>query len=152
MTLGQLVEMHNSGALNIKFEKEDTVANLAGIQITQEQALVMVRNLGWEDIYLSPFEIIDKTNKFARGIKTGISADGSLKDTIVTFRNTRSNVYGKTFDRIHLLNPRYFEVSVIYGMPGNSSPYVIYDSKTSIPLQRCRNLKKVTEYLNNMAS
>lgn len=147
MVLGQLVMMYNQGALNIKHEKGEKTAVMGGVKITEEQAKIIVNQLGWTEYYLHPFEIIDKTAKFIRGIKGVLTDDAMLNNTVIEFQNHRSKTYGKTFDRIHIINNGVFSVSVIYGMEGNSSPYVIYDSFTSVPLQRCRNLKKVAEYL-----
>jgi hypothetical protein len=150
MLLSELINVQSSGALNIKYEKGSSVASLGGTQVTMEQAAVIARQLGWNEFYLNAFEILDKTNKFVRGIKSNVANDYIIANTQVEFTNSRSNTYGKTYDRIHMYCPNCFEISVIYGMEGNSSPYVIYDSKTSVPVSKCRNLKKVGEYITTL--
>lgn len=147
MTLGKLLELYVNGALSIKYNKGDCVATIGSVAITEEQGAVLCKQLGWTDYYLHPFEIIDKTSKFIRAFKSGIIEVDKLNTTTVEFRNTRSNVYGKTFDRIHIEH-KEFSMSILYGMAGNESPYVIYDSPSSIPLKRCRNMKQVVEFIN----
>lgn len=148
MILGQLYEMYQAGALNIKYEEGSSIAILGNMQITLEQAHNICAGLGWESYVLSPFEIIDKTAKFVRGVKSNLTNEYIVANTVVTFKNVRSSVYGKTHDRIHLACGSSFELSIIYNMPGNSSKYVIYDSFTSTPVAKGRNLKQVAEYLN----
>ena len=148
MVVKELIKTYDNGALSIKYEKDAEDATLGGIRITKEQAENLCKNFGWTEIYLSPFEIIDKTQKFVRALKKNVADDLGTGMIDVTFQNKRSNTYGKTYDRIHFESPKDKGVSVLYGMAGNESPYVIYDSQTSVPVRKCRNLKQVIEYIN----
>lgn len=147
MFLGQLFEMYEAGALNIKYDQNSKVAVLGNMQITEEQAHIICCNLGWEEYALSPFEIIDKTAKFIRSMRANLTNKTIISKYNVSFKNRRSTVYGKTYDRIHLASENG-GFSIIYNMPGNSAKYVVYDSFTSAPLAKGRNIKQVAEYLN----
>ena len=146
-TLGLIRELYKNGALNIKGDKNTGIATLGGVNITEEQAAVIAGQLGWTKYVLHPFDIVEKTAKFIKAFDKFEDLE-VLNDIVVDFQNNRSSVYGKTFDRIHLELPRKFSLSIQYGMPSNESPYVIYDSFTSVPLKRCRNMKQVVEFLN----
>lgn len=151
MTIGELLELYVNGALNIKYEDEKSkVATLGGVSITLEQADLICKQLGWTEYYrgLSPFEIIDKTAKFIRAFKNnGKYNIQEYKNIQVDFINKASSVYGKTFDRIHI-QCRNFNMSILYNMPGNTSAYVIYDSFTSVPIKKCRNMRQVVEFID----
>lgn len=153
MTLGQLWELNKGGALSVKHEDNAAMGEVGGVVITAEQAAVICHNLGWDDFYLDPFTIIEKTGKFIRAFKNSTNFD-ALHSVTVEFRNTRSNTWGKTFDRIHIENKvgfKSFSYSILYNMEGNSSPYVIYDSFTSVPVKKCRNMKQVVEFINGLS-
>lgn len=149
MTLGQLYELYDNGVFNVKMNESKTAALVGGVQLLPEQAHDLCARIGWTGYVLSPFEILDKTNKFIRGIKSTVKDKKILCDTVVTFTNVRSSVYGRTHDRIHLESSD-FSVSIIYNMSTNTSKYVIYDSHTSVPLCKCKNLKKVGEYISTL--
>lgn len=148
MRLNKLIELQKNGALNIQYEPGSNKATLGGIAITKEQAIQIVQNLGWAEYVLHPFEIIDKTNKFARGIKSHLKDKILIENTEVMFQNKRGNTYGKTFDRIVLEFPRVFSYSIIYNMENSGGKYVIYEVGKALPLQKCRNLKAVSEFIN----
>jgi len=150
MTLGNLLEIYVNGALNISYNKDDVVATLGGVAITDDQARMLCSKFGWTEIYLSPFEIISKTAKFIKSFKTNATNLDALNGVLVEFQNKRSNTHGKTFDRIHVENrSKYLNHSILYNMDGNGSPYVIYDSFTSVPVKKCRNMKQVVEFINS---
>lgn len=149
MTLGSLIEMYESGAFNIHYSEESPTATLAGMAITKEQAALICERIGWSKYQLSPFQIIDKTAKFCRGIKNHIDNEKILTNTYVDFQNRPTRIYGKTCDRIHLENAvAGFSISVIYNMPDTPAKYTVYKSSNSLPLAKCRTLKQVGEYLN----
>lgn len=152
MTIGELLELYVNGALNIKYEDDKSkVATLGGVSVTLEQADLLCKQLGWAEYYhgLSPFEIIDKTAKFIKAFKTnGKCSIQEYKSVQVDFRNKASSIYGRTFDRIHI-ECRKFNMSILYNMPGNTSAYVIYDSATSVPIKKCRNMKQVVEFIDS---
>lgn len=157
MNLGMLLKTQGSGALNIKYEKGKQTAMIGDMVITEQQALAIVRNLGWTENYLHPFEIIEKTNKFARSFKRNIKNEALLEHSTVEFQNKRSSTYGKSFDRIHIEcegsfhdGLSRFSISILYNMEGNTTPYVVYDSTSSIPIAKCRNLKAVAEFIETL--
>lgn len=147
MTLRQLLEMQSSGALNIKYEPCSNIANLGGVQITLDQARMICSQLGWVEYVISPFEIIDKTNKFIRGLKNHLDREGFLETTLVEFQNKKANTYGKTFDRI-VLQSKGFSLSILYNMEHSGGKYVIYETGRALPVSKCRNLKAVAQFIN----
>lgn len=147
MTLGQLRELHLGGALNIKYEKGQSVASIGDMQVTLEQATQLASQLGWIEYVLSPFEIIDKTNKFIRGLKNNLTREDMWKAQ-VQFQNRHSNEYGKTFDRI-VVQTRKLGFVIIYNMEHAGGKYVVYELGKQIPAAKCRNLKAVSEFINN---
>ena len=148
MFFKQLFDMYEAGALNIKYEPNSRVAVIGNMQISLEQANTICMNLGWEQYVLSPFEIIDKTAKFVKSMRANLKNETIINNCNVSFKNVRSSVYGKTHDRIHLEGKNGYGISIIYNMPGNSSKYVVYDSLTSTPIAKGRNIKQIAEYLN----
>ena len=149
-TLGNLLELYSNGALNIKYEHGCNQAVLGGVDINTEGASIICNKLGWTEFYLHPFEIIEKTAKFIKSFKVNSLHREVLCNIAVEFQNKRSNNYGKTFDRIHLEMNRYFNISILYGMAGNESPYIVYDGIKSIPLKKCRNMKQIVEYIDSL--
>ena len=149
MTLGNLIEMYENGALNIKYGEESKTATIGGMAITEQQARIICQQLGWTSYILDPFEIINKTGKFCRGLKNHIDNEKILVHTQVEFQNKPTRIYGKTCDRIHMENPvAGFSISVIYNMPDTPAKYTVYKTSNSLPLAKCRTLKQVGEYLN----
>lgn len=140
--------MHNSGALNIKYELESNRAAIGEMPINLMQAHSIAQNLGWEEYILTPYEIIEKTNKFIRGIKNHINREGFWETAEVLFQNKRANTYGKTFDRIVIHFPKEFTLSILYNMEHSGGKYVIYETSRPIALAKCRNLKAVAGFIN----
>lgn len=106
--------------------------------------------LGWERYDAKPWEIIEKTNKFIRGIKS-VLVDEAIVDTDVTFRNFRRTNTERYYDRIKMISPDY-DITIMYGMPGLGGAYAIFDSSDGFrqPQYSCRSLKQVAEYINSM--
>ena len=151
MKLGTLIEMYNSGALNIEFSEDMKKANIGEIAISYEQAETMCRKLGWSEWQLHPYVIIDKTRKFLKGIKNHIDGKIMLEQSEISFKNKETRNYGKTCDRIHVCNPKLpYEFSIIYNMPDTPAKYTVYKSSNSIPIAKCRTAKQVGEYLNSL--
>ena len=148
MFLRQLFDMYESGALNIKYEVGSNTAIMGNMQITLEQAHTICMNLGWEKYVLSPFEIIDKTAKFVKSMRTSLVNESIINNCDIKFKNVRSSTYGKTHDRIHFTGVNGYGMSIIYNMPGNSSKYVLYESLTATPIAKGRTLKQIAEYMN----
>lgn len=150
--LKQLLDIYLHGALNIKYEPDSSVASIGDTQLNVQQAQAMCANLGWESAVLGPFEIIDKTKKFMKALKCNMKQAVIWQTAMISFDNKASNVYGKTFDRIHMVCPRQFEISILYKMPGNTSSYVIYNSLTSVPIGKCKSMKQVAEFIDTLVS
>lgn len=149
MTLGKLLELYNSGALNVKYDKDEqvpTVGVIGGVRINATQASALCTQMGWLEYVLNPFEVLEKTSKFIKSLKQHLKNDVYWQGQ-VTFQNIRSNTYGKTFDRIQI-QTRYGGVSILYNMEHSGGKYVIYNVGGAIPLAKCRNLKQVSEYFN----
>ena len=151
VSLKFLLEAYNNNALKIDYEAGASRAIIGGVaDIDLIQADVFVRDkLGWTEYRLSPFEIIDKTQKFVRAIKTHIKDEYILNNTSISFKNKPDSEYGRTFDRIELLCPRYFHFSIIYNMKSAGASYVLYETGNAIPKKKFRNLKQVMQYLDS---
>lgn len=142
VTLKQLIEFQKNGLFNIKINPDGMTADLNGMVITMEQAVPLVSKMGWIEYKLSPFEIISKTGKFTRGLKGVIPAD-IAQEMCIELQNRYTGDQNKTFDRIHIVYRRELDVAINYNMPGSAAVYVIYNTQTSVPLKKCRNLKQV---------
>ncbi|MBO5388276.1 MAG: hypothetical protein J6A59_09080 [Lachnospiraceae bacterium] len=147
MLLKNLLEMQVNGALNIKYDNEST-ATLGGVTITAEQAQMICGQLGWCECVLHPFELIDKTNKFIRGLKTYLNRDDVINYGNIIFQNKQSQTYGKTFDRIVIETPYGWGLTILYNMEHSGGKYVIYETGKALAIAKCPNLKKVAEFIN----
>jgi len=148
MLLKNLLDMQLNGVLNIKYNKGDTVANLGGVAITLEQGATICGQLGWVEYRLSPFEIIEKTNKFVKSLKTYMTRADIWEGADISFQNIASMSYGKTFDRIMLNCPGVCNLTIIYNMENSGAKYCVYETGRALPVCKCANLKKVSEFIN----
>lgn len=148
MKLMELLNIYNNGVMNITYEKCSNVASIGGTDFSIEQVGVIIQQLGWIEWKLSPFEILDKTKKFTKSVKSNITDIDILNNTEIAFQNIQSMSYGKTFDRITLCWPRHFEYIIIYNMEGAGAVYCIYERNKAIPVAKCRTLKNVMEFIN----
>lgn len=151
MLLSNLSKMYEAGALTIKYDEGDQIASLGGVKVTMEQAAIFIKNIGWVENVLTPFEIIGKTQRFIRSLRQHLIRNDIWNGTNVTFQNMASATYGRTFDRI-VLDNRQWSLTIIYNMEHSGGKYVIYVTGQAIPIQKCRNLKAVAEYLNGYGS
>lgn len=150
MKLSKLIEFQSSGAMKTQYDKVTGVIKLGGTPVSEEQCKNIVTMLGWERYDAKPWEIIEKTNKFIRGIKS-VLVDEAIVDTDVTFRNFRRTNTERYYDRIKMISPDY-DITIMYGMPGLGGAYAIFDSSDGFrqPQYSCRSIKQVAEYINSM--
>lgn len=142
-----LIALHNK-ALDITFEKDANVADLGGVKISKEQAEFLCKEqFGWTSFVLSPFEIIEKTDKFAKALKREIKDEYIIENTEITFMNKHDSEYGRTFDRITLACKGRFKYTVIYNMKSAGGAYVLYETGKALPLQKFRNMKQLMTYI-----
>ncbi len=153
MNLGMLLELHECGALNVDANSNKDVAIVGGMTLNAEQCNAMAINLGWTRFDRYPHEIIDKTNKFIRGLKHNIKQDDVFDNTEISFQNTRRHNTEKTSDRIKMIYPGKFDITILYGVPGMGGPYGIYSdvNNFNVPVKICRSLKQVGEYITEIA-
>lgn len=148
VTVKELLTALQNKALDIEFEKGDSTAILGGVRISKEQAAYLCKNqFGWTEFVLSPFEIIDKTEKFARALKRELKDEEVINNTEITFMNKHDSEYGRTFDRITLACGRRFKFTVIYNMKSAGGAYVLYETGRALPLQKFRNMKQLLTYI-----
>ena len=146
MELQKLLTLHVQGALNIKSDNPN-IAVLGDTQINAEQAVAVVGNIGWTEYYLHPFEIINKTNKFIKGIKNHITRENFWETGHISFQNKRAAAYGKTFDRI-VIQADGLALTIIYNMESAGAKYAVYETGKPLIIGKCRNLKAVAEFIN----
>ena len=151
VSLKFLLEAYNNGALKVEYEAGASKAIMGGVaELSLEQAHDFVKDkLGWTQYVLSPFEIIDKTQKFIRAIKNNMKDEYILNNTQITFLNKKDTDYGRTFDRIEMLCQGRFHYTVLYNMKSAGASYVLYETGNAIPKKKFRNLKQVILYLQD---
>lgn len=152
MNLAQLMNLHVSGALKIKYEEGASTAILGGTtEITIEQAAMLCNQFGWTEFFVSPFEIINKTNSMMASLKKSVLSkewsDDMWERVQVEMQNKRATTYGKTFDRIVLYFTSTKRVTIIHGMEHIGAAYAVYVNGSAIPHAKCRTLGKVAESL-----
>ena len=148
VALKQLLTAYENGALSIKYEPGSNVAELGGVKITIEQAQrLCLQNFGWIEFRLSPFEIIEKTAKFVRAMKTNLKNEDIWEYATVQFQNKRDTEYGRTFDRIVISYGKYFSYTIIYNMKSAGGSYVLYRTGDATPIKKLRNLKQVIQFI-----
>ena len=151
MKLKQLMDIQKSGAL--KVSSECTINNIVigGVRVTLEQCRSMAQSLGWVEFDMPPWEIISKTNKFVNGLRANLKNEEIIENTEVVFQNRRRMETDKYFDRIKLVSP-YFDLTVLYGMPGLKGLYSVYDGSNGNrnPAYGFRSLKQLALYMNGL--
>lgn len=147
-TVKDLLTALANKALDITFEKGKDTAELGGVTITSEQADFLCKNqFGWIQFALSPFEIIDKTEKFAKALKRELHDEYILENTEVTFINKKDTEHGRTFDRITLKCKHKFAYTIIYNMKSAGGAYVLYNTGNAIPVKKFKNMKQLMTYI-----
>ena len=147
MNLNQLYETQRSGALNIKYDENNmSIGYIADTSITKEQAEKMCRSLGWTEIALHPFKLIEKTNKVVRTLNNNI--DIPFRYANVTFRNIQSVEYGKTFDIIILDFTYKGTYTIVYNQPHAGAKCLLYGPGSSAPIGKYKTVKRSCEEIN----
>lgn len=152
MRLIDLVKLNEAKTLKVKRDDVSGVISVGGVVVSPEESIRLLEGLGWLEYDLDPLEILNKTDKFASSIKRYIKDENILSKTEVTFQNRRITNTMQYFDRIKLICPGKFDLTILYGMPGTGCKYAVYSSKNyfRIPVQRCKSLKEVCEYINSI--
>jgi hypothetical protein len=148
MKAGQVLEAAKNGLFNVKISDDKQTGSLGDTELSLQQADKLIRNYGWIEYVLSPFEVMHKTDKFIRTMEKYIEDDKFWNTVDVTFQNRNGISYNRTFDRICLVS-RTDTIAIIYNMENVSGKYLIYNMRNqSSPVAKCRNLKAVAEFLN----
>lgn len=151
MTLRDLRVALVNKAMNIVYSEQSSVGELGGVAITNEQAKLIAQQFGWIRISQSGFQIIEKTAKFTRGFKNSLKREDIWNNTVVTFENHRIAGEMKYYDRIKLIYPSRFDLTLTYNMPGTGGAYALFDKSKDIarPIFTARSIKQLCEYLDN---
>ena len=148
-TLKELLMAYDNGALSIKYEKGHPFAELGGIKITEQQAAQLcTNNFGWIEYRLHPFEIIEKTQKFMRSVKSNLKDPNFWEYGTVQFQNKRDTDYGRTFDRI-VIACGNLSYTILYNMKSAGGTYVLYRTGDATPVKKLRNLKQVVQFIES---
>lgn len=152
MKLSELIKAQSCGALNIGEGSNEHGIVVGGAGITLEQCRQMAGILGWLDYDKKPWEVIDKTAKFIRGIKNHITSEQVLGGTEVTFQNRRKQNTESYFDRIKMVNHK-FDITILYGAHGAGGTYAVFSGTNGFnqPVFNCRTSKQLGEYINTLA-
>lgn len=151
MKLNDLIMLQEEGLLQT--EEKGNKYLLGNETLTKEELHSFVEKLGWKKQYLSDVQLLEKTNKFVRGIKNHIKDEDVLERTDITFENLPLSGYDKTMDRIIIKMKNVLDLIVLYGAPKNyasTSRYEVYSSKNdfSTPVYKLTTLKKLGMLLN----
>lgn len=151
MKLNNLIQAQDCGALKVEVNNATGQVIVGGVPVSKEQCRGFVTALGWQSWDKADWEIIDKTNKFIRGIKNHIDNEAVLNTAEVTFQNRRRQNTEKYFDRIKMVS-HLFDITILYGMPGTGGTYAVYDASNrfSQPVFTCRTAKQLGEYINSL--
>lgn len=151
MNLGQLIDMYEAGVLKVEDDSNPEMAVVGGMTLNREQMRALAVNLGWAKFQMEPLEVIIKTGKFIRGIKSTLGEDAIVDGTEVTFETTRIDNTMRYFDRIKLICPGVFDITVLYKVPGTPTTYTVYsdENRRAYPVLNARTLKQVAEYVKS---
>lgn len=149
MYLKELMQVQQSGALVVG-EANNAQAVIGGALLTTEQCAFLVQKLGWTTYDKRPWEIIDKTNKFIKGLAKHLTNMDLLEGTTITFMNRRISNTLKYFDRIKIEGGNGWNLTILYGMPGAGGTYALYDGTDNNrkPVATARSLKQLIEVIN----
>lgn len=175
MKLGELIKIQNSGALKVKRipieVKEDSKyimlssgalkvdenyredkAIIGGVELEVGKCSMVVRQLGWVDYDMSPIDIIHRTNRLINGIKMYINREDILRNTDVIFSNSRRLNTMSYLDRIKMVYPDRFDITILHGVPGKGRRYVVNSSVDNFkkPVYECSSMKKLGEWINKL--
>lgn len=156
MNLRKLMEIQNAGAIKIVENKYTTTENdytLGGVRLNENQARQIAMNLGWEHFEMSPFKILDKTNKFISSLSKYIDNEIIINNTDISFQNRRKMGTMSYFDRIKIVCYGKFDLTVLYGMPGLGGTYGVFSSTNNFQktVFSCRSLKELGKWINELA-
>ena len=151
MTLAGLKLAYNSGAMKINFSEQTMMGELGGVVINNEQAKAIANQFGWTRMAQSGFHLIEKTAKFIRGFKNSLEREDIWCCTNVTFENHRIAGEMKYYDRIKLIYPGRFDLTLTYNMPGTGAAYALYDKSRDIarPIFTARSIKQLCIFLDS---
>lgn len=151
MKLRSLSEAQINGALKVTGLMPDGSAIIGGVVVSAQQCSQIARHLGWEHFEMSGAEIIDKTDKFISKIGKHIKDDHIIGNTEVTFINRRKSDTIKYFDRIKMICPGRFDITILYGI-GGKRKYEIYSSLNgfAVPVKYCSTAKELGEWINTI--
>ena len=151
MKLNKLMEIQASGAIKVSVNDKTGVVSLGPYAVTNEQCQLIAKDLGWLSYDKKSWEVIDKTNKFIRSLRSNLTNETVINTAEVTFQNRRMTDTMKYFDRIKMVSP-YFDITILYGMPGVGGTYAVYDGSNGFrqPVFNCRTMKDLAEYIDEL--
>ena len=151
MLLTDLMKLQAAGALKVDSNCTNSNIVIGGVRVSQEQCRNICRMLGWTSWDKQDWEVIDKTNKFIKSLRTYITKEDAVTGVDVTFQNHRRTDTEKYYDRIKMVGP-YYDITILYGMPGIGGAYAIYDESNNwrFPVFACRTAKQVAEYIDDL--
>lgn len=151
MKLAVLNQLQEAGALKVQ-NLSNGIFKVGTVNIVEEQCKVMAMKLSWTRFELPGHRIISKTDQFISGIMKYIDKPVIIENTEVTFTNARKLDTEKYFDRIKLVCPDLFDITVLYAMPGVKGKYGVYTSKDNfaVQAQAFRSLKELGTWINNL--
>ena len=154
MNLKMLVQLSDSGALRLVADEDTGIVTLGGVEVTDAQLRMILGKIGWLEYEMEPAEIMKRTNQYINGFKRHISSDIIIDGTDITFQNRRKIGTMTYFDRIKMICPTFFDITILNGMPGVGGKYGVYSAVNDFkhPVVACRSLKSLGQWINGLVA
>ena len=154
MNLKMLVQLSDSGALRLVADEDTGIVTLGGVEVTDAQLRMILGKIGWLEYDMEPAEIMKRTNQYINGFKRHISSDIIIDGTDITFQNRRKLGTMSYFDRIKMICPTLFDITVLNGMPGVGGKYGVYSAVNNFkhPIAACSSLKSLGQWINGLVA
>ena len=153
MILKELINLHKIGVMKVTKDDNGQVL-VGGTSITSDECRIILSKIGWVRYNTSPFEILNKTDKFISSISKYLKDEYIINNTVVALENTRKTGTMSYFDRIKMICNNRFDITLLRGMGGVGGTYGIYSSTNNFtkPVYSCRSLKQVAEWIQKQYS
>ena len=152
MKLAVLNQLQEVGALKVE-NLRNGIFKVGTMALAEEQCNMMATNLSWSRFELPGHKIISKTDQFIGGIMKYIDKQAIIEGTEVIFTNERKLDTDKYYDRIKMICPNVFDITILYAMPGVKGKYGVYSSKDQFLRQAAafRSLSELGKWINELA-
>lgn len=153
MKLKDLFMYQKQGAFKVEKDVEENgIVVVGGLRLSRSQCDIIANKIGWIEGAQTSDELINKTNKFIKGIRKSLTQPKIIENTDVVFQNFRYSNSLVYYDRIKMVMPRFFDITVIYNVYGYRGKYVVYSDENQFmqPVTVVRTAKELGQYINSL--